>query len=528
MPHFLWTVGALAAWALAAAAPARAQAPDLAAETTVQSEAERYLRVLQVAGASPVYPWSVRGLSPAEVEQLLPADSAHPWAERVVPAGSWARAIRPRVEMAYNTALPAMANDGAVWAGRGLTGVASAGFQLRAGPLSVRVEPLVYWTENRAFDLVPNGRPDSLRYRNPRSPDDLDYPQRFGEGAFARLDPGQSTVRLDLRGVAAGVSTANQQWGPAIDQPLLLGASGAGFPHAFVGTARPLKVGIGRVHGRVIWGSLSQSEWSPMPTGHGSRRFGSGLAVVFLPWGLDGLEVGGARFHHEWWPADGLSAANLGRPLESIFRGSLRIPDEANVNQLASAFFRWVLPRGGLEFYGELAREDHNFDLLDLIMEPDRSAGYVLGGRRVWGTGTRLRSLRAEWVNSQRSHLDQASNQVNGLYGNRSVTQGHTHQGQLLGSPAAYGGGGSVVALDTYTPGGRWSVDWTRTRLRSPVTVDGVEYGVQVMHSLGAEAVAFRGRVDWFARLRGGLEMNRRPGEDVFNLTAAVGVRAGL
>lgn len=550
---------AAGACALAAAAPVAAQAPGLRAEATVQSEAERYLRVLQVAGAVPLYPWSVRAFSPAEVDALLvapaaaadsepPVDSAalvdsasfvdsapavvlgpgaHPWADRAV-APSRLVVLRPRMEAGYNSALPAGGNDGAVWAGRGLTVSASAGFRLRAGPLSVRVEPLVYWTENRAFALVPNGEPDSLRFLNPRTPRALDYPQRFGDGAFARVDPGQSTIRLDLRGVAAGVSTANQQWGPAIDQPLLLGASGPGFPHAFVGTARPLKVGIGRVHGRIVWGSLSQSEWSPGPSGHGSRRFGSGIAAVFLPWGLDGLEVGVARFHHERWPAGGLTLANLQRPLEAFYRNSLRIPDEAMVNQVASGFFRWVLPRAGLEFYGELAREDHSFDLLDLIHEPDRSAGYVLGGRTVWGSGARLTSLRAEWLNSQRSHLHRAANQVNGLYGNRSVPQGHTYQGQLLGSPAAYGGGGSVVALDRYMPGGRWSVDWTRTRLRSPTTVDGVSYGVQVVHSLGAEAVAFRGRVDWFARLRGGLELNRQPGEDVFNLSAALGVRAGL
>ena len=35
-----------------------------------------------------------------------------------------------------------------------------------------------------------------------------------------------------MRGFTAGVSTANQQWGPSADLPLLLGTNAAGFPHA--------------------------------------------------------------------------------------------------------------------------------------------------------------------------------------------------------------------------------------------------------------------------------------------------------
>ena len=521
-----------AAAVCARAVPVTAQAPDLHAEVTVGSEAERYLRVLQVAGETPLYPWTLRGFSPAEVDGLVPADSAHPWAGRLARGAADSARLRPlrsRLDLVYNSAFPQGGNDGAVWAGRGLTGSASAGVQFRAGILSVRLEPVVFWAQNRDFRLVPNGQRDSLRLRNPRNPNNLDLPQRFGDGAFAVVDPGQSTVRLDGLGVAAGFSTANQHWGPAADQPLILGSNAAGFPHAFLGTSHPWKVGIGRVHGRIMWASLAQSEYSAVADGQrGSRRFASGLAMVFLPWGLDGLEVGVERFHHEAWPAAGAGPHNLLRPLEAVFRNSLRMPDEGGLNQLAAVFARWVLPRGGVEIYGEYAREDHNFDLPDLILEPDRSSGYMLGGRKVWGSGPRLRSLRAEWVDTQPSHLDQASPQAPNLYGHGAIVQGHTYRGQLLGSTAGYGGGGSVVAFDAYSPRGRWSVDWTRTRLRSPRTVAGEDYGVQVEHSLGAEAVAFRGRMDLVARLRGTVAMNRFPDEDVFNFTAALGVRAGL
>ena len=521
---------ALAAAVLAAPLSAQGYVPDLRNEgVVVGSDAERYLRVLQVAGAAPLYPWGIRGFSPAEVDRLLLDTAVHPWRDRLPPPDSAAgtvrvRAVRPQAGLTFNSAFPQGSNDGALWAGRGLTASASAGVEVRVGSaLSLRVEPMVFWAQNRAFPLLVDDRPDSLRFQDPYFPRQIDHPQRFGDGAFARIEPGQSTLRLDVRGLAAGISTANQQWGTAVDQPLLLGPNAAGFPHAFAGTGRPLNVGLGRVHGRVVWGSLGQSAYSHV-RGHGSRRLMTGFVGVFLPARMQGLELGIARFFHEPWPEGGVEAGDLLRPVETFFRESIDDRDEAE-NQLAAVFFRWPLPRSGFEAYGEYLREDHNYDLEDLVMEPDRSAGYLLGGRKVWGRGAVLRSVRAEWVNTARSHLQQGSRQAL-PYHHTLTRQGHTVRGQLLGSPAAYGGGGSVVALESFTAGGRWSVDWTRTRVAGPNREAGSE--VDVIHSLGGEAVWFRGRVDLLARVRGSMELNRHFAGDVFNLHASVGVRVGL
>jgi hypothetical protein len=540
MPLSSRPILALAA-ALAVAAPLAAQrAPvDLRAEATASSEAERYLRVLQVAGVAPLYPWSLRAFSPQEVDRLVPAGAGHPWAARLPPAdsggGARLRLLRPAVRGVYNTAFPDGGNDGAVWAGRGATVSATAGAMLRWGALSVRVEPMVFWAQNRAFALMPNGLADSLRFRDPDSPGGIDLPQRFGDGGYARLDPGQSTARLDVRGFALGVSTANQQWGPTADLPLVLGTNAAGFPHAFVGTSSPWNVGIGRLHGRVMWGSLAQSAWSPM-RGNGSRRLMAGLVGVFTPRGLDGLEVGGSRFFHSAWPEGGLKASDLWEPFQSLFKAGLSDTGvgsdsrSSNDNQLASVFARWVLPRAGFEAWGEYAREDHSWDLQDLILEPDHSAGYTLGVRKVWARGGRLVSARAELLDAQLSPIALVRGQAP-FYRHTRELQGHTVLGQVLGSPAAYGGAGSVVAVDGYTPGGRWTLEWTRTRVRglrsSPAAAPGTA-GVDVVHSLGGEAVLFRGAAEATLGLRGSYELQRNGGADAFNLSASLGFRLGL
>ncbi|HEX6910989.1 MAG TPA: hypothetical protein VF142_11360, partial [Longimicrobium sp.] len=406
---------------LGAAAPLGAQAaPDLRTEVPAGGETERYLRALQTAGAAPLYPWTLRGFSPAELEVIVPADGDHPWAARLpaAPADSAQDAapslrmglLRPRMDAVFNSAYPQGENDGPVWAGRGMTLSAAAGVQLRVGALSARLEPLVFWTENRDFDLVPLA--DSIRFRDARTPRTVDLPQRFGDGSFARVDPGESWVRVDARGVAVGASTATQVWGPATDQPLVLGANAAGFPHVFLGTSRPWNVGIGRLHARILWGSLGQSAYSPMQ-GHGSRRFMSGVLGTFQPRGLDGLEVGIARFFHDPWPHGGLGSKQLFRPVESFFKVSLRGRDEpggtvGTENQLASIFARWVLPRAGVEVYGEYMRDDYNWDVLDALLEPERSRGYLVGGRKVWLRGPRMTALRAEWVATQQAHIVQA------------------------------------------------------------------------------------------------------------------------
>jgi hypothetical protein len=532
---------ALAAAALAVALPLRAQGtpPDLRAEATAGSEAERYLRVLQVAGVAPLYPWSLRAFSPAEVDRLASGPATHPWARRLPPADS-ARGVRggllrPSLRAVYNTAYPLGGNDGAVWAGRGGTLSATAGVALRWGALSVRVEPVAFWTQNRGFALMPNGQPDSARFQDPITPRGIDLPQRFGDGAFWRVDPGQSTARLDVGGFAAGVSTANQQWGPSADLPLILGTNAAGFPHAFLGTSSPWRVGIGRLHGRVVWGSLDQSEYSPI-RGHGSRRLMTGVVAVFTPRGLDGLEIGGSRFFHEPWPEGGLELSDLTKPFESLFKTGLPENGESEEdlvsaeNQLASAFVRWVLPKAGFEAWAEFAREDHNWDLQDFLLQPDHDAAYALGARKVWRRGASLVSLRGELLDAQPSSLSAVRRQTV-FYRHTFELQGHTVGGQVLGSPAAFGGGGSVVALEKYTPRGRWTLDWTRTRVRGLRTTPASPLGsagVDVVHSLGAEAVLFGGRTDALLGLRGSYELNRNGGDDAFNLDASLGVRIGF
>src|SRR5690606_3354507 len=139
----------------------------------------------------------------------------------------------------------------------------------------------------------------------------------------------------------------------------VLGSNAGGFPHLLVGTARPANIFVGHLHGRLIAGRLEQSPYSPVEQGEDARLM-NGMVVLFTPRGISGLEVGLSRFFHTLWPA-AIDIVDLVRPLESVLKERIIEADvrEAD-NQLASVFFRWSLPAGGVEIAGEYMREDHS------------------------------------------------------------------------------------------------------------------------------------------------------------------------
>jgi hypothetical protein len=514
----------------------QAQQPDEGqpwSEVFAGSERERYLRILQLAGKVEAHPWSIRSLGPRSLDRLVPVDSAHPWARRFpvdagAPAGTDLRLLEPGARSIFNSGFPDGDNDGPIWAGRGLTVAATAGVSLRHGPLSAVLAPVVFHAQNAAFGLKPNGLEGRLAYGDGHFPTGIDRPQRFGEGGYSRIDAGQSTVRLDVGGVAAGVSSANVVWGPSDAYPLLLGTNAPGFLHVFVGSSRPVDVRVGSLHIQALWGALEQSGFSTVEDT--PRRLGTGWVALFAPAGFDGLELGGARFYHVRWPREGLSGALLRRPFEPLLKVNVeeRGPEEED-NQLASVFARWVFPRSGFEFYGEYAREDHNWHLRDFILEPDHSSGLLLGTRKVWTrSDTHWWVAGAELLNAGRSHLVRIRDH-GPFYHHHAIRQGHTHRGQVLGSPAAIGGGGFRVALESYFAGGAWRLTGRRElRADRPTTQwDGLVYprSLDVLYGVDVERVVFRGPFEIGSRLGWSYNLDRDFALDRQNLSLEAAVR---
>lgn len=508
-------------------------AQSSAAFLDVGSERERVMRVLQLTGDVPWYPWTIRGISPGELERIR-SDSGR--AVAMLPALPQTRAVGPltysllpfKATADYNSAFPFGYNDGAVWQGRGFTGAVSAGVAARVGPLSVQFEPIAFAAQNVEFALAPTGVSGNP-YGDGFHPEVIDHPQRFGSSAYGRVDPGQSTIRLDVGPAAAELSTANQWWGPAQENPMILGDNAAGFLHGSVGTSHPVSVWIGSIHAQVVYGRLEQSAYSP-DQGSDSIRFMSGLVAEFTPRGVPGLELGGTRFFHTPWPTGGLGHAPWSRPFEGILKSKLETSknptgDNPDDNQLASLFMRWAFPGHGIELYGEYGREDHNVDVRDLIQEPDHEAGYMVGLQRVWRSGELgATALRGEIINTRISGLQQGRGEGPWYIHSPSVSQGHTNLGQILGSEGAYGGGATMVAVDRYRGTQRITLEWARLMRAERVLVLPQPALADVEHALSLQWSQGRGLVAARAGLSGVWDLNRNYESDRFNLHLTTGI----
>lgn len=454
----------------------------------VGGELEGYVRALQLTGQAPLGSWSLRPFSPAEVDSLTRVSGEHPWRSTwLFSRAGTARHLTllpARAAVRFNSAYPFGGNDGAVWAGRGATTSLEGGVAAAAGPFSMVLDPILFRAENRPFTLQPNGETGSLRFGDGEFAVAVDRPQRFGDGPYARLDGGESTIRLDGFGISAGFTTASQWWGPAVVFPVIVGNNAPGIPRAFLGTERPANVGIGRFQARVEYGIERQSSYSAVTGSRtfvsaaepGTLRFMSGLIATFSPAPLPGLDLGLARYFHQAWTGR-VGSAELASPFEGILKTEIRpgyaIPglDNQDVlkNQLASVFARWVLPHSGFELYTEYGHEDHNYDARDLFEEPDHSRIAMAGLRKAFRQGgDRLSVLNLEFIDASLPSLARHRGE-GGIYVHVPLRQGHTEGGQIIGADAGVGSfSGAVVSWDAYSHSGRTTFFLRRT-VQNPI-----------------------------------------------------------
>ena len=488
------------------------------------SEGEQYLRLLQVAGVVPVTPWSIRPFASREIERLLPSDSAHPWsaAFRRLPssASRWVRPLGADVAGIFNSTFPYGFNDGPTWAGRGLTLSATAGIRGASRFLEYRIAPRFFYAQNARFPLEPTGLDGPARFADPVHPTTIDLPQRFGDQPYHRLDPGESYLAARLPGLTVGVSTGSEWWGPSFESPFLLGNNAGGFAHLFAGTDGPLAIGPVRIATRLIAGRLEQSNYSPAVAGAGRRSLAGVVATVGIRQ-IPGLEIGAGRlFESVYRPGE----TQLGEVLSPLFEGILKSKLAGSArsdtaNQLASVFARLVLPRSGIEVYGELGREDHSYDTRDLILEPDHDLAYTLGFQRVWRrpAGAFL-VLRGELMNSDVSHLYRIRPQ-GAPYMHTPVRQGHTQYGQLLGAAGGYGGGTTVVEAQWISPTGQRTVAWRRIP-REPADIP--TNPRDVAHAVSVAWTIFHARVDLRPEATGVYDINALGTNDRVNIRLAL------
>jgi hypothetical protein len=341
----------------------------------------------------------------------------------------------------------------------------SGGLHARYKWLSIQLNPEIVTAENRAYMGYNGDNPFAweLWYKMNNN---IDMPERFGEGWYTRAYLGQSSIMAHFGGASAGISTENLWWGPGRKNSLLMTNNAPGFLHASVQTDKPIETPIGSFEGQLVLGRLKGSGFTPTPLGNPDHydqfykeknddwRYFSGAIITYQPKWFEGLSLGMTRSFVSY------SKDLKGGPQYYLpFIGPrsevtdddppylLSRENKMRRDMYSSFFGRWLMPRGNFEVYFEYGRTDPPWNSRDMLVQTDHSRGYVVGFRKLIPLGTLDEDLiqvafEATQLEAGRSSTIRTSPS---WYTDVHVRHGYTHRGQVLG--AGIGPGSNVQSV---------------------------------------------------------------------------------
>lgn len=429
--------------------------PNLKANDVVYDPAlGRYLDALALTGQAErsTNNYSIRGVSSWGL-----LGEGHPWNRRIPEATDRPATLRwtpIRLHQSYNSSYPSGFNDASAWQGRGYNASLVGG--VRWTPRSwvdLTIAPRVWFAENRDFPTIAAVNGEFGYYVG-----GVDVFQRPGAVSQAKIDYGESSLHVRYRGVSFGVSASSQWYGPAREQPIILGSNAAGIPRAEI-TLLPARTRIGEIEATVSWGILSESESFDENT-ENDLRFAALLATSLRPAFVPNLTLGFHRFSQSPW-----KSATLGNVLDPFTtRMSTALGDD-DKDQRVALTVEWTFPQVGFAGYLEWARNDYSPNWRYIIREPKHSQAYTIGVRQaVLDHPRRLLVVYAEFtelIHSRDYYIDLGMSQ-RGFYHHGIVSQGHTNAGQILGAGIGPGADSQVAGADLFVEEGSVGVEVRR------------------------------------------------------------------
>ena len=346
-------------------------------------------------------------------------------------------------------------NDGPMIPAAGYQLYMSAGIFAKFGHFSVQLAPEIVYAQNDSFQTFLTEYADYHWNNYYQWLNRIDMPERFGDKAYKKILPGQSSIRYAIGGISLGVSTENLWWGPGKRNALVMSNNAAGFLHATINSIKPIQTPIGSFEGQIIAGKLENSGILPPDTfrvyngipmyqpKNNESRFISGMVLSWQPKWVKGLFLGFAKTSY-LYQSDISGIADI-LPLEGIITSNSEKQNKKA--SLGSVFFRYVLLEEQAEIYAEYGRSDRSASIINLITDNGYPRGYVVGMRKL--TDKKANGSQFEFA-AEITQLELPTatliNQAKSWYTNDYVRQGYTNQGQVMG--AAVGPGGSSQMMD--------------------------------------------------------------------------------
>ena len=372
----------------------------------------------------------------------------------------------------YNSHHPYNRNNGTMVPNRGYQHIISPGIFIKAGPLTIQFKPEQHFSENKEFDGFWEGHYSVIWAKRYKLWNRIDMPERFGNINHNKTTFGQSSIRLNWKSLSLGVSNENLWWGPSIRNSIMMSNHAEGFRHITFNTTKPIKTFIGNFEWQVITGRLESSGFTPPRTDMehaGTKlyvpkinqngrtddwRYLQGYVFSFSPKWIDGLSFGIIRWVQMYSAlVEGKYRWLEGNPtyfpaFQNFFRKNDKYQNyEAQTNQAAGVFLKWLWKDSKSEIYAEFHHNDSKQNFRDLLLDTDHSRAATIGIQKIFNINNDNFLFNWEWTQMEQSASRLVRN-AGSWYEHSWVYDGYTNKGEVLGSSIGPGSNSHYFSLN--------------------------------------------------------------------------------
>lgn len=371
----------------------------------------------------------------------------------------------------FNSRHPYNRNNGSLIPNKGYQHLFSMGLFLKAGPLSFQFMPEHHYSQNKAFDGFWEGHYPAIWKERYALWNHIDMPERFGEKRHNQKLIGQSNISLSWKNISLSLSNENLWWGPSIRNSIMLSNHARGFKHISIKTNAPIKTLIGSFEAQLINAHLKSSGYLPPNPDYeyaGRKlyvpkinqngetddwRFLQAFILNYSPSFIKGLSFGFIRWvqmygslreGRYWWMEGKVSTF-------PVFNNLLRKNDafeniEAQTNQAAGVFLKWIWHDSKAEIYTEFYHNDSKQNFRDLLLDSDHSRAVTIGLQKIF-----KKNLLFSWEWTQmEQNASRLVRNAGSWYEHGWVYHGYTNFGEVLGSSIGPGSNSHYFSLKKY------------------------------------------------------------------------------
>ncbi len=360
-------------------------------------------------------------------------------------------------------------NNGTMIPNKGFQHILSLGLYAKIGPLYITIKPEHHYAENKSFDGFWDKHRDIIWERRYILWNRIDLPERHGNIRHNETHIGQSSIRLNFKNLSLGISNENLWWGPSMRNSIMLSNNARGFKHISFNTIKPIETKIGDFEWQLISARLENSGYKPSGFDRKSAgfpiyipkinqsgetddwRYMQALLLSYSPKWIEGLNFGYIRWvqfysalveGRYWWMSGN---TNYFPVFSNLFRkNDINPSHEAQTDQAAGLFLRWLWADSNTEIYTEYHFNDSKVNLRDLLLDSRHARAFTIGFQKFFKKSSL--KLNFEWTQMEQTG-GRILRDAGSWYAHHFVYDGFTNKGEVIGSSIGPGSNSQYISI---------------------------------------------------------------------------------